>query len=165
MLAETRGICKKSAACIITWELSFQECQRPSGSPIAENQRSGRARLFKTDLRSGFTGRSERPRAMLRRRWATSHSTEPQRDAYGGADDGADDGPSVMLRHWASSHPSAQQQRGMLRVRPPSPGSARGPAPPALRRTAPQSTGKQYASYPSPSWFLDGDFASRLTFT
>src|SRR5438093_13161973 len=97
---------------------------------------------------------------MLRRRWATSRSTDssPFLHGVGGVayGDGDDDDLSGKLRHWATSHRSGQPCWGRLQVKPPSPGSAREPAPPALRRTAPQSTGKQYASYPSPSLLLDG---------
>ena len=104
---------------------------------------------------------------MLRPRLVTSHSTEPPHGGDGGGGDDAYGGDErwATPRHWVTLHPSVQPCWGRLQVKPPSPGSARGPAPPALRRIAPQSTGKQYASYPSPSRFLDGDFASRLTFT
>ena len=119
--------------------------------------------MFKTDLQRPATDRSEQPPVKLRRRWATPHLLAPLRDDACDDDaphDGGDDEPSAMLRR--SAKPS--QLLGTRQVRLLSPGSARGPAPPALRRTAPQSTGKQYASYPSPSRFLDGDFANRLTF-
>jgi len=167
-IAEIRGVCKKPAASIISGGARFPRMSTPVRQINYRLETSiPDGRFFKTDLRSGFTGRSERPRVMLRRHWATSRLMEPPHGGDGGDDDVYDGGDerSAMPRHWATLHPSVQQ--GMLRVSPPSPGSARVPAPPALQRTAPQSTGKQYASYPSPSpsRFLDGDFTSRLTFT
>jgi hypothetical protein len=162
ILAGIYGCCKKPVASIYFATAGFPGYKRPSDNLIAnENQQSGRALFFSTDLQNGVTDRLEQLRVMLRRHSATSHSMAPYDGGDGASDDDADDGSWVMLRHRARPSP----RQGAPRARLPSPGSAREPAPPALRRTAPQSTGKQYASYPSPSQFLDGDFASRLTST
>jgi hypothetical protein len=104
---------------------------------------------------------------MPRRRLATSHLTDSShslRDAGDDADDVAGDGPSAKLRRWAILHPLVRPCWERLREKPPSPGSAPAPVPPMFPRTAPQSAGKQFVSYPSPSPFLDGPFGSRLTF-
>lgn len=147
--------------------MDFPTGRRPSASstsPIG-NQRFGRAPFFKSELPTQFTVRSE-PLTVMRRRWATSHSTDSSQTPHDvcDGDDAGDDDALAMLRHWATLRAPAPPYWEQPQANPPSPGSARGPAPPALRRIAPQSTGKQYASYPSPSRFLDGNFASRLTF-
>jgi hypothetical protein len=124
-------------------QLKFQvQTSEPDGRP-----------WFKTDRRSAVTDRLARLKVMLRHHLATSPWTEPHDDDDGAFCDAADDGPSARLRSWARPFPPRVRLE-----KPPPPGSARGPAPPALRRIAPQSTGKQFASYPSPSRFCDGEF-------
>jgi hypothetical protein len=153
ILAGIYGWCKKPVASIYFATAGFPGYERPSDNLIAnENQQSGRALFFSTDLQNGVTDRSEQLRVMLHHQSATSHSMAPYDAGDDAGDDGAydDDESWAMLRHRARPSP----RQGALRARLPSPGSARGLASPALRRTAPQLTGKQYASYPSPSQFL-----------
>jgi hypothetical protein len=93
----------------------------------------------------------------LRHRWAAPHPTDwppAQRGAYGGASEDADDGESLaMLGRRASPSaqprwerrpvsPSARPCWEPQALEPPSAGSALGLAPPPLRLTPWQSTGK-----------------------
>jgi hypothetical protein len=94
ILAGIYGRCKKPVASIYFATAGFPGYERPSDNLIAnENQQSGRALFFRTDLQNGVTDRSERLRAMLHHRSATSHSRAPCDDGDGAHDDADDDEP------------------------------------------------------------------------